>query len=317
MTPGPLPLTATPEDEAVTAGQRRAARPDHRPPPASFRGRCVLTLESRRSPELALLIVNYGGQPVIAPALREIPLEDNRDALAFAAGLMVGKYSMVVLMTGIGTRMLVRLAQPVYGPQPFARALNATRIVARGPKPVAALREAGLSPWLTAPSPNTWREVIAALDTQAPDACAGARVAVQEYGMSNPDLVLALQARGAEVTSVPIYKWALPDDVAPLRAAVRAIVEDRVDVVMLTAGIQLVHLLQLAAEMRQESALRGGLHRAVIASIGPMTSEELRRQDLPVDLESSHPKMGFLVKEAAERCGALLQEKRRSVSTRE
>lgn len=312
MTPKPMSLSLALEEEAATVGQQRAARPGHRPPAASFCGRRVLTLESRRSPELALLVVNYGGQPVIAPALREIPLDENRDALAFAAGLMAGEYTIVVLMTGVGTRMLLRLARPIHGPEAFTGALAATRMVARGPKPVAALREAGLSPWLTAPSPNTWREVVAALDTKAPGACAGARVAVQEYGMLNPELVLALQARGAAVTSVPIYKWALPDDVEPLRAAVRAIVEGRVEVVMLTAGVQLLHLLQVAAEMRQESELRGGLQRAVIVSIGPMTSEELRRQALPVDFESSHPKMGFLVKEAAERCGALLQEKRRT-----
>ena len=123
----------------------------------------MLTLESRRAPELALLVVNYGGDPMVAPALREIPLESNVGALAFAKALIQGEYNIVVLMTGIGTRLLVRLSAPVYG-DAFVSALAATRIVARGPKPVAALREIGIAPWLTAPSPNTWHEVVAVLD---------------------------------------------------------------------------------------------------------------------------------------------------------
>ena len=128
--------------------------------------------------------------------------------------------------------------------------------------------------------------------------------------MSNPDLVDALEARGADVTSVPIYRWALPDDVKPLRAAVHAIVRDEIDVVILTAGVQIVHLLQVAADMDMESETRRALDRLVMASIGPMTSEELRRQGLSIDMEPTNPKMGFLVKEVAERCGDLLAAKR-------
>jgi uroporphyrinogen-III synthase len=45
----------------------------------------------------------------------------------------------------------------------------------------------------------------------------------------------------------------------------------------------------------------------VKASIGPTTSETLRSYGLVVDLEASHPKMGFLVKEAAEQSEAMFQ----------
>jgi uroporphyrinogen-III synthase len=215
-------------------------------------------------------------------------------------------------MTGIGTRLLVRLVEPVFGRTAFIHALAATRIVARGPKPMTALRELDVSPWLTVPTPNTWRQLLTTLDTKDAGVCAGGtRVAVQEYGMANPELIAELERRGAVVTTVPIYRWALPDDIAPLRAAVRSILRGEIDVMILTAGVQLVHLLQVAAGMRLESAVRCELGRIVIASIGPMTSDELRRQRLQIDLEPSHPKMGFLVKEVAERCGDLLRDKRR------
>jgi uroporphyrinogen-III synthase len=291
--------------------QQRAVRPGRRAPAASFDGRRVLTLESRRSPELALLVMNYGGTPVIAPSLREVPLESNHQALRFAGELLRKRFGMVILMTGVGVRLLLKIVEPVCGRDAFIQALAGSRIVARGPKPVAALREIGVAPWATVPSPNTWREVLATLDARSDVApLDGVPIAVQEYGLSNPDLAQGLEARGAEVVTVPIYRWDMPADLAPLRSAVQAIARNEIDVVILTAGVQLVHLLRLAGEMGVEAEVREGLDRTVIASIGPMTSEELQRHGLPVDLESSHSKMGFLVKEAAEQCEGLLRAKR-------
>ena len=266
----------------------------------TFHGRRVLALESRRSAEIASLITTYGGEPVVAPSVREVPLESQSEALDFIAALVRGDYDIVILMTGVGTRLLLQLAQPAHG-QAFINALGSIRAVARGPKPVAALREVGLTPWITAPSPNTWREVIAVLDAQGAATCRGQRVAVQEHGSRNPELVQALEARGADVTTVPIYQWALPEELEPLRLAVRAIASGGIDAVVLMSSVQLVHLLQVAADMRLEAEVRAGLRRVVVASIGPMTSEELRRQDVRVDLEASTPKMGFLVRELAER----------------
>jgi uroporphyrinogen-III synthase len=271
----------------------------------------VLTLESRRSPELALLVMNYGGQPVVAPSVREVPLESNHQALRFAADVIGGRFGMVILMTGVGVRLLIKLVELGDDRDRLVAALAGTRIVARGPKATAALREIGLTPWATVPSPNTWRELLATLDGRAVEApLERERVAVQEYGLPNTELLAALSARGADVTSVPIYRWAMPENVEPLRSAVRAIVRREIDVVILTASIQLVHLLRVASEMDLEAAVREELERIVIASIGPMTSEELRHQGLPIDFEPSHPKMGFLVKEVAEKCRALIGAKR-------
>lgn len=290
--------------------QQRAGRQGRGAPAASFAGRRVLTLESRRSPELALLVLNYGGTPVVAPALREVPLESNDQVLRFAEDVFRQRFGMVILLTGVGVRLMLEVIDPVFGREAFVQALGWTRLAARGPKPVAALREIGLSPWATAPSPNTWRELLATLDTRIDEVpLKGLRVAIQEYGLPNPDLVQALSARGASVLTVPLYRWSMPKDVAPLRRAVWAIVRNEIEVVILTASIQLVHLLRVAAEMNLDAAVRKGLARTVVASIGPMTSEELRREGLPIDLEPSHPKMGFLVKEVAEQCEALLHAK--------
>ncbi len=259
------------------------------------------------------MISNYGGLPIVAPAMREVPLESNSEALAFAAKLFAGEFEIVIFLTGVGARTLLGVVETTYKREEYVAALQRIKVVARGPKPVAALREIGITPALTVPEPNTWRELLGALDDAVPSALGfrlnGARVAVQEYGVSNPELLDGLEKRGARVTRVPVYQWTLPDDVAPLRAAIQSLAEGKIDVIFFTTSVQAVHLFQVAAEMSLEKEMRVGLQRAMVASIGPTTSEELSRQRIRVDLEPSHPKMGFLVKEAAERAAEFMRRK--------
>jgi uroporphyrinogen-III synthase len=286
---------------------------------SGFAGLRVLALESRRATELAKLIATYGGEVVVAPAMREVPLESNKEALAFAKALFAGEFDMVIFLTGVGTRALLSVVETAHKRDEYIAALQRVNVVARGPKPVAALRALGITPAITAPEPNTWRELLLALDesgTSREDLrVAGKRVAVQEYGVSNPELLSGLRERGAVVTRVPTYQWALPEDLAPLQAAVSKLAAGEIDVVLFTTGVQVAHLFQIAAEMKLEESMRLGLGRAIVASIGPTTSEELQRRGIRMDLEPTHPKMGFLVKEAAEQSGELLRRKRQGSAT--
>ncbi len=281
---------------------------------SGFAGLRVLALESRRAVELSKLISTYGGVPIVAPAMREVPLESNKEALAFAARLFAGEFDMVIFLTGVGARTLLSVVETTHKRDDYVAALQRLRVVARGPKPVAALREIGVTPSFSVPEPNTWRELLLALDEAENSSkeirLNGSRVAVQEYGVSNSELLDGLKERGAHVTRVPVYRWALPDDLAPLRAAVRELAEGKIDVVLFTTSVQAAHLFQVAAEMNLEEAMRSGVNRALVASIGPTTSEELSRRGIGPDLEPSHPKMGFLVKETAERSADLIRQKR-------
>src|SRR5262245_29576842 len=261
---------------------------------------------------MASIVSSYSGVPISAPSMKEVPLESNSEAIAFADALERGEFDLVILLTGVGTRALVAVVERVRGSRDvFVGALGRTRILARGPKPVAVLRELGVPVWLTAPEPNTWREVLSALDgAQQEFPLRGNRIAVQEYGASNPDLLAGLEARAARVTRVPVYQWALPDDLAPLEAAVRAIASGGIDVALFTTATQVVHLLKIAASMGMDDQVRRGLNSCVVASIGPTTSEEMREQGIQPDFEPAHPKMGFLVREAAERASDILRRKR-------
>jgi uroporphyrinogen-III synthase len=289
--------------------------------PANFDGLRVLSLESRRSTEMAKLIRTYGGEPFVVPAMREVPLESNRLALEFADKLIAGRFDLVVFLTGVGIRALMTIVETAGKSEEFLTALKKVRVAARGPKPVAVLKELKVPLAVVAPEPNTWREMIASIDSEFGDSLRGFRVAVQEYGVSNPELLQALNERAAEVTKVPVYQWALPEDLQPLREAVLAVASGGIDVVLFTTAAQVVHLFQVATQMESADDLRAGLRSLVVVSIGPTTSEELAQYGITPDFEPSHPKMGFLVNEAAQNAGRLVEEKKnnrsRSLSARQ
>jgi len=281
----------------------------------NFAGLRVLSLESRRAAEMAKLIATYGGKPVVAPAMREVPLESNHEAREFVVKMLDGKFDMLILLTGVGTRALLAIAETVCPRKEFLDGLRRVKVVVRGPKPLAVLRELGLAPDATAAEPNTWREVLAALDEAGKADSAlelrGRRVVVQEYGVANPELLKGLEERGAAVTRVPVYQWALPEDMRPLREAMHAVTRGEIDVSLFTTSVQAKHLFQVAVEAGLGDQLRRGLNQSIVASIGPTTSEALLSCGVNPDLEPSHPKMGFLVKEAAEASAELRKRKQR------
>ena len=276
-------------------------------PMRNFQGLAVLTLESRRGQEMIKLIESYGGRAVHAPAMREVPLSSNPEALNFADGLFAGRFDIVIFLTGVGARALLHVLEDAHPKERVLEDLRKVLIIGFGPKPVVVLREWKVPIALTAPEPNTWHELLQAIDASQPD-LRGKRIAVQEYGVSNPGLIEGLGQRGADVTSVPVYRWELPEDTGPLRAAVTEVIASRIDVALFTTGVQIDHFFQIAEQERKKDELKAAMERLVKASIGPMTSDTLRGHGLLVDLEASHPKMGFLVKEAAEQAQALLQQ---------
>lgn len=264
-----------------------------------FGGLRVLSLESRRAAEMEQLIRKQGGEPLVAPSMRELPLTDNEEAFAFAERLFAGEFEMAIFLTGVGTRLMAKVLGTRYPEGKFAAGLREVTVVARGPKPTAALRELGIAPAIIAPAPNTWRELLAATGGRSER-----RIAVQEYGRPSMELLEGLHSRGAQVTCVRVYQWGLPEDLTPLREAVRRLSEGGFDVVLFTTAIQMAHLARVAREEGSEEALIENLRRCRVCSIGPTTTEALEEFGVHPAMEPSQPKMGFLVKEAAE-LGAL------------
>jgi uroporphyrinogen-III synthase len=273
--------------------------------PASeqLRGLRVVAFEARRAVELARLLERHGAHVVPAPAMREAPLPPSPRLGELARALAAGEVAALLLLTGVGTRALAPLLAPE--PDTLAPLLARTRVVARGPKPLAALRELGIPGAIAVPSPNTWREVLATLDGLALPP--GSTIAVQEYGGPPTELLAGLAARGHRVLPVSVYRWELPRDTTALRHGLDELLAGRADVAVFTSATQIEHAFRVAPDA---AALRAAFARVVVASVGPVCSEALDAHGVRVDLESDPPKMGPLVALIADRARALAATKR-------
>ncbi len=274
---------------------------------SNFSGLRVGSLESRRSVEMQKMIERAGGVAMVSPSMREAALPDNRGAIEFAHRMLAGQIDAILLLTGVGVKMFVEQVERHVGRDRLINALSDIPTIARGPKPTAVLREFGITPTHRAPAPNTWREVLSIIDTEFP--VANLTVGLQEYGETNPSLIAGLEARGAIVDRIEVYRWELPENCELLKANARRIAEGELDVLLLTSAQQLNHLLLVSEQLGIAQQVREGFENVVIASIGPTTSERLRNLDLPVDMESSAGSMGRLVTEAAEQSQTLKARK--------
>ena len=273
---------------------------------ADFGGLRVLSLESRRAGQMEQLIRRHGGDPFVAPSVKEVPFDQHDEVYSWAERLFAGEFDLIVLMTGAGLAFLRDILAERYPKERFAQALREVTIVARGPKPVAVLREMDVAARIVVPEPNTWRQIVPAVAAR-PER----KITVQEYGRPNPELTAALQGLGAEVCGIAIYRWTLPDDSGPLREAVRRIAARECDVVLFTTSIQLTHLLEVASEMgRLEEVQRSLREDLAIGSVGEVMDATLADHGFTPEIVPPHPKMAVLVRTAAETAAAIVAQKR-------
>ena len=255
----------------------------------------ICTFESRRSEEMRSLIERFGGEAFVAPSMQEVPIESNSTALDAIRRIVAGDASHLILLTGVGTEAMLNVAATQDLRDALLKSMLKIPLLIRGPKPAAVLHKLGLEYTLKAPEPNTWRELVSALDESDID-ISGGFIGVQEYGIENSELYAALQERGAEVLPVPVYRWALPNDVGPMKKAIEKTIAGEFQALLFTSAQQVRHVLEVAGDANQRNAWLDAANSTMIASIGPTCSEALVREGLKVSLEASPPKMGPLVR---------------------
>jgi uroporphyrinogen-III synthase len=260
----------------------------------------VCTFESRRAEEMCSLISRQGCLPLSAPSMREIPIEHNPEAIEIIQGFLAQKFDAIILLTGVGTEALFDVARSQGLYDQLIEVLAKTPIIIRGPKPAAVLSKLGLKYVVRAPEPNTWRELLTAIDDSKFE-LNGKRVVVQEYGLPNIRLYNELQNRGVTVTACPVYRWALPENTEPLESAIRQTADGKVDAVLFTSANQVSSVLTVAERIGVLDHFRAATSsRTLVVSIGPTCSEALIDNGFDVHAEASPPKMGQLARAAAD-----------------
>lgn len=263
----------------------------------SLMGKTIAITEARRAVELASLITKLGGVPYSAPAVREVPRRDQGPALDILERICRGEVWGVVFLTGVGARAFLTLAQEAGKREALLGALQGMFVAARGPKPVAVLRDAGVRIDLT-PAEPTSEGLLSAFSGRE---LRGKAVAVQLYGEENPFLVEGLRARGATVLEIPLYEWALPEDQEPLVRLVKDLIGGRIDVVAFTSSPQIKHLFAVAGRLGLHDQLVGALRdRVTVAAIGPVARAALAEQGIVPRIEPEKGTMGALAHSIAE-----------------
>ncbi len=257
-----------------------------------MRGKHIAVLESRLGKQLAELVAQRGGVPFHAPALAELPDLDAGKIAALVRSLEARAAKLAVFQTGVGTKALFNATDSSGLTSKLLENLGKMIVAVRGPKPTAALRARGVRIDRSAADPFTTREVLQCI-RDVP--LKGERVIVQRYGVANTELDHALEARGAEVTEIPTYRWSLPEDTRPLAELIAKLERDEMQAVVFTNAEQARNLFLVSENLNKTEVLRSALNRTLVASIGPVASAALREAGVKVGLESSPPKLGALL----------------------
>ena len=257
-----------------------------------MKSKVVAILESRTGTHLADLVARRGGEPLLAPALEEVPDVDPRAVSSLLERWRTEPFQVCIFQTGVGTRALFAATDAAGSTEELKQFLASSRVVVRGPKPVGELSARNIRIDMRAESPFTTETVLAAL---AGTEVKGFSILVQRYGATNQVLAAALEARGARVHEIATYRWALPANTQPLTELLQALGRGQVDAVIFTSAVQMHNLYAMAQQAGSAAHLAGQLNRSIVASIGPVCSRTLRDYGVRPTLEASPPKLGPLL----------------------
>ena len=268
------------------------------PDPLPLAGYTVAVTAARRSEELAALLDRRGARVVVAPAIRIVPLSDDAELVAATREVLRAPVDLVVATTGVGFRGWLEAADA--WDLPLVEHLTHARVLARGPKARGAIRGGGLvDAW--SPESESSAEVLSHLLSGAEGPLQGRRIAVQLHGDPLPDLVTGLEAAGAEVLKVPVYRWVLPEDTAPLRRLVHTIAARAVDAVTFTSAPAAASMLQVA---EQEGVLAGVLAAftdgVLAVAVGVVTAGPLQAAGITT-VQPERARLGALAREVVTR----------------
>jgi uroporphyrinogen-III synthase len=251
--------------------------------------RTMALAEGRQLEELAALLEAEGATTLRYPMVSILDAPDPAPVLAWVKDVIAGRFGWVVLMTGEALRRLLALAEREGLREPFVAALGRARTVVRGPKPVRAMKEAGLAPTKMAQPPTT-EGVIEGL---RPEELRGQTVGVTLYGEPNPTLEGFLTSAGAAVRTVMPYVFAPAADDGRVAELIARLGRGAIDVLLFTSSPQVDRLFEVAAKHGLEEALRQGLTKTRVAAVGPVVADDLRRRGAPVHV---CPEQGFVMK---------------------
>lgn len=254
----------------------------------------------RRWEEQARLFRERGADVVHAPTLRTVDLSGDEVLRTATAALAADPPDYLVVTTGMGFKRWLEAAGRWGLDAPLLAALAGTRVVARGAKAHAAARGAGLEVWWRAPH-ETMQEIVDHL-ADGGAAVGTARVALQLFDPGHAPSTEALRTVAGELVEIPVYQWALPDDVGPAEALVRAATAAEVAAITFTAQPAVHNLFRIAGRIGLEDRLRDALNGPVLAAcVGSVCAASAIEEGVRDPIWPDPPRLPALVRQVTAR----------------
>jgi uroporphyrinogen-III synthase len=252
----------------------------------------------RRADEQIAMLRRRGADTLHGRVIHTHPVGVDGPMAAALRRLVTRPPELTVLSTGIGVRGIVEAAELLGLADRLVDALVHSRVYARGPKAHGAAVTAGIPVHWQTPS-GISGEILDELARTG--GVAGRRVAVQLDGAEAQPLAKALEARGADVVAIPVYRWSLPSDTVGAVRLAQAIADRRVDAVTFTARPQIECLCEIAETAGLAEPLRRGFARGVAAvCVGPVCSDAAVEAGFGDPIVPVRPRLGSMVARLAE-----------------
>lgn len=258
----------------------------------------VAITADRRADEQAELIARRGGDTLLGPVIRTLPLGDEEGLLASTRALIESPPDLVVLSTALGVRGWCTSAEGLDMLDDLRAALGGAQVLARGPKAAGAAMTYGIDVGWQTPA-ATYAELLdhlAARPANGPDG-RPLRCAVQLDGERVSSLTPRIAALGYEVVPVPVYRWDLPADMGPALRLVSAVADGAVDAVTFTSAHAVHNFAAIARTAGVLPQVLSSMSSGAVAvvAVGPVTASTIRSIGITDCVEPDHPRLGAMV----------------------
>jgi len=242
--------------------------------------RIAVTRARPQAEELAAPLRALGAEVVAAPLIRIEPQLDSPGVQSAIA--LVEEFDWIVFTSANGVELFAAALAAA------GRARPPGRIACVGPATARAARARGFEPALM---PGDYTGVAVAGALVAEQAVAGRKVLLARAGGAGTELPRLLEAEGAQVTDIALYRsGADAEGAAVLRAEITA---ETLDVVTFTSG----------SSVQYFGSGVGDAGRALVAVIGPVTAVVARAHGLIVSIQGTPNTVDGLVAAIARHFG--------------
>jgi uroporphyrinogen-III synthase len=249
----------------------------------------------RRGEDQAVMFRRLGADVILGPTMRTLSVPESDELRRRTEEIISAPPDYLIANTGLGIRTWFAHAAQLGLDEQLRTALGHARIAARGPKASGGVSMAGMSVWWRSPSEQL-ADVTQHLISEGIE---GRRVVFQLHGDDRQDVTKKLQAAGAEVLELSVYRWTKPEG-GPLAGAHRLIemcCQEQIDAVTFTAGPQVRNMMELADSAGRAEALLAALNgKVLVGCIGPVCADVAREEGIVDPLVPANWRLGSLVK---------------------